>query len=67
MNQDNLSCSLLEKYLSVVTNAGFLQVTGYKYTVTDRGTQFLKAYPCFSERFDKAQSVMETLDSEREN
>jgi predicted transcriptional regulator len=66
MTQANLSFSLLEKYLNVVTNAGFLQLIDYKYVVTDRGTQFLKDYQRFSERYDKAQRVMESLDTERE-
>jgi predicted transcriptional regulator len=67
MTTANLSFNLLEKYLDIVTNAGFIHTSGNKYTLTEHGQQFLKAFRHFNERYERAQKLIEGLDSEREN
>jgi predicted transcriptional regulator len=66
MAQANLSFNLLEKYLALTNKAGFVQLIDYKYAVTQRGKNFLKEYKHFYERYDKAQKILESLDTERE-
>jgi len=62
----NLSFLLLEKYLDVAANAGFLQSEGTKYKITDYGRGFLKQYNGFKERDVKAQMMLEDLGYERD-
>ncbi len=62
----NLSFSLLEKYLEVASRAGFLQLNGSKYCLTELGQEFLREYKHFHERFDRAQRMLDSLVSERE-
>ena len=62
----NLSFSLLEKYLEVAKFAGFLQMSGSKYLLTELGQEFLREYKHFHERYDKAQRMLDSLGSERE-
>ena len=61
-----LSFSLLEKYLKVVMDAGFVRVEGSKYELTERGREFLNQYRFFIGRYVRAQKVLEVLDCERE-
>jgi predicted transcriptional regulator len=62
----NLSFSLLEKYLDVASRAGFLQIRGSKYHLTELGQEFLRDFKHFTERYDKAQRMLDSLGSERE-
>lgn len=61
-----LSFKLLEKYLDIAVNAGFIQVNCSIYYVTDRGQEFLQRYSGFRERCTTAQERLEALSSERE-
>ena len=61
-----LSFKLLEKYLDVAVNAGFVQVTGSVYFVTDRGQEFLQRYNRFRKRCTDAKELQEALIYERE-
>ena len=62
----NLSFSLLEKYLNVSLNAGFVKVEGPIYKLTNRGQEYLKQYKLFEERYTHVQKLLEALDNERE-
>lgn len=62
----NLSFSLLEKYLEVASQAGFLRMNGTKYYLTELGQEFLREYKYFHERYDRAQKMLDSLGSERE-
>ena len=62
----NLSFTLLEKYLEVVTAADFIKIRESKYTLSERGQEFLRQYNQFHERYDKAQQLLDALGSERE-
>jgi len=61
-----LSFKLLEKYLDITVNAGFVQVNGSIYFVTDRGQEFLQRYSGFRERSTNAKELLEALSSERD-
>jgi len=61
-----LSFKLLEKYLDVAISAGFVQLNGSIYFVTNRGQEFLQRYNEFHKRFSNAQELIEALSSERE-
>ncbi len=62
----NLSFSLLEKYLEVADRAGFIQMNGSKYHLTELGQEFLREYKHFHERYDHAKKMLASLGSERE-
>ena len=62
----NLSFSLLEKYLEVSCNAGFVQAEGGRYQLTELGREFLREYRHFHERYRQARKTMDSLCSERE-
>ena len=66
MLQANLSFSLLEKYLEVACNAGFVQPISGRYILTELGREFLREYTHFYERYDRARKTLESLGSERE-
>jgi predicted transcriptional regulator len=66
MYQANLSYSLLEKYLELVSNAGLLQSVNGKYLATELGKTFLKEYTRFNERYSHAQRTLDSLSSEKE-
>jgi predicted transcriptional regulator len=61
-----LSFALLEKYLKLVTESGFVRVEDFRYRLTERGREFLKQYRSFEDRYTKARMLLETLSSERE-
>jgi predicted transcriptional regulator len=61
----NLSFSMLEKYLEIAVEAEFLQFDDYRYSLTERGREFLREYKNFEERYIRAQTLLESLDSER--
>jgi predicted transcriptional regulator len=67
MYSAGLSFSLLEKYLGIVINAGFVRVAGSRYQLTKLGLDFLKQYKSFEQRYLKAQKLFEALECEREN
>ena len=62
----NLSFNLVEKYLEVACNAGFVQAGGGRYKLTELGKEFLREYRHFHERYHQAQKTLESLGSERE-
>ena len=66
MLMSNLSFSLLEKYLVVSIDAGFVQAWGSKYLMTKRGRDFLDQHINFEARYVKAQKLLDALICERE-
>jgi predicted transcriptional regulator len=62
----NLSFSLLEKYLSIALKYEFVRVENNRYSLTEHGREFLKQYRNFEDRYLRAQKVLESLSSERE-
>jgi predicted transcriptional regulator len=62
----NLSFKLLEKYLGVVVDAGFVRVVGSRFVLTEYGHEFLRQYRQFLERYVVAQHSLEALSCERE-
>lgn len=62
----NLSFLLLEKYLDISVRVGFVRVDGYKYTLTQKGSAFLKQYKQLDEQYYRAQKMLESLVSERD-
>jgi len=66
MFQANLSFSLLEKYLEVACNAGFVQPESGRYILTELGREFLREYNHFHELYDRARKTLDSLGSERE-
>jgi predicted transcriptional regulator len=66
MNMARLSFVLLEKYLGVVVDAGFVQVEGSRYKLTERGREFLRRYNHFEKRYVSGQKLLEALVCERQ-
>ncbi len=62
----NLSFKLLEKYLEVVLEVGFIQIEGSHYSLTGNGRDFLKRYKTFHDKYSKVQETLEALGSEHE-
>jgi predicted transcriptional regulator len=62
----NLSFKLLEKYLGLVVNAGFICVKGSQFVLTEHGEEFLRQYKEHKEHYIGARKMLETLDCERE-
>lgn len=65
MYKANLSYTLLGKYLDSALDLDFLQTTGSRYSLTEKGLEFLKQYRHFRERTLKAKALLEDLDRER--
>jgi predicted transcriptional regulator len=66
MDMARLSFALLEKYLEVVRAAGFVQVEGSKYEMTEKGQEFLKNYKHFLEHYVSGQKLLKALSRERQ-
>jgi predicted transcriptional regulator len=66
MNSANLSFALLEKYLKIVLDAGFLQVNDSIYQVTEKGQIFIEKYDELNQRNLEAQKLTKKLYIERE-
>jgi|WetSurMetagenome_2_1015567.scaffolds.fasta_scaffold24961_1 predicted transcriptional regulator len=66
MSEANLSFTLLEKYLDMALKAELVCPKEYKYTLTEKGREFLKKYKHFEVRYIRAQTLLKTLNSERE-
>ena len=66
MFQANLSFKLLQKYLEVAANAGFVQPDNGTYQLTELGEKFLNEYKHFLEHRDRALEMLDSLDVERE-
>ena len=62
----NLSFNLLEKYLAVALKSELVRVEDYRYSLTEHGREFLKQYRHFEECYIRAQTLLESLSSERE-
>jgi predicted transcriptional regulator len=62
----NLSFSLLEKYLDVAMDSGFIRIEDSRYQLTECGREFLKQYKLFEARYVGAQKMLEALSCERE-
>ena len=61
----NLSFKLLEKYLGVALNRGFIQVDGSNYGLTQRGEEFLSKFKSFQKKRFKVHTRLEELAQER--
>jgi predicted transcriptional regulator len=64
MNLANLSFSLLEKYLNLVVETGFVRTEGKKYKLTESGYEFLKSYQHFVKKHSLIADVLGDLDKE---
>ena len=53
----NLSYKLLEKYLDICLQSGFVEANGTKYTLTEHGATILKQYKQLHERYTNAQKI----------
>ena len=62
----NLSFSLLEKYLTVAMDSGFIRLEDSMYHLTERGQEYLRQYRLFEARYVGAQKLLEVLSCERE-
>jgi len=62
----NLSFKLLEKYLDICLQAGFVEANGTKYHLTEHGATILKQYKQLHERYNYAQKMFNNIVSERE-
>ena len=62
----NLSFKLLEKYLAVVKEAGFVHVKGSLYQLTEQGREFLKRYRLFHDKYSRVQESLESLGDEHD-
>jgi predicted transcriptional regulator len=66
MFRANLSFKLLEKYLDICLQSGFVESNGKKYTLTEQGATILKQYRQLHERYNNAQKMLNDMVSERE-
>jgi predicted transcriptional regulator len=66
MVSSNLSFKLLEKYLDICLQAGFIETNGTKYNLTEQGVIILKQYKQLYERYNNAQKMFNNLVLERE-
>jgi predicted transcriptional regulator len=62
----NLSFALLEKYLDICLQSGFIETNGTKYVPTEHGAIFLKEYKQLNVRYNNAQRMFNNLIAERE-
>jgi len=62
----NLSFNLLEKYLNVALDSGFIHLEDAKYHLTQSGQEYLKQYKTFEVRYNGAQKILEALSCEQE-
>jgi len=62
----NLSFRLLEKYLDVALEAGFVRLEGPRYELTENGFDFLNHYKNFLEHDAQARKLLEDLNFEWE-
>jgi predicted transcriptional regulator len=60
----NLSFKLLEKYLALVVDAGFVRVEGSLFSLTEHGHDFLKRYNEYNKNFIGAHKLLEDLECE---
>jgi predicted transcriptional regulator len=61
----NLSFKLLEKYLKIATNLGFIQQINSHYTLTDKGREFLTHYRLFRDKSLKVEVAAKSLEKDR--
>ena len=62
----NLSFKLLEKYLTITTQAGFIQLQDSNYRLTSLGQDFLERYRAFYTEYSKLQASLQALVNEQE-
>jgi predicted transcriptional regulator len=62
----NLSFGMLEKYLTIAMDSGFIRHDDCMYHLTERGHTFLEEYKSFEARYVDAQKMLEALCCERE-
>jgi predicted transcriptional regulator len=67
MNLANLSFVLLEKYLDLVIQVGFVQAEGTMYKLTDSGREFLKSYQRFHKRHSQIENDLGDLAREHKD
>ncbi len=61
----NLSFKLLEKYLGLSLQLGYIELEGSKYKVTKQGRIFLFRYKRFVRQHDLVQKSLQNLADER--
>jgi hypothetical protein len=61
----NLSFSLLEKYLKMLTSRGFLRFEDLKYEVTSKGQDFLSLHESYLEKKQKIHENLKDLENEK--
>jgi len=66
LNVANLSYKLLEKYLAAALNLGFVQRAGSKYSLTERGREFLKRYKKLQDKYLLVEQEFSLLMDKRE-
>jgi predicted transcriptional regulator len=64
MARANLSYKLLNKYLELTLDSGFIFFNGYTYQTTKSGQEFLSKYRLFNERFNKIQCSLAEINRE---
>ena len=62
----NLSYKLLEKYLTIAKEAGFIQLQDSIYQLTIQGEAFLEQYRAFYTEYSKLQASLQALGNEHE-
>ena len=63
----NLSFKLLEKYLALVVDVGFVYSESSKFYLTARGREFLRRYKDYAEHCVDAQKLIENLRIEKDS
>jgi hypothetical protein len=66
MSLANVSFMLLQKYLNITMNLGFIQPNGGSYGLTEEGKEFLLLYKQFQDRNCKVQKEVGDLAEQRE-
>ncbi|MCW4024997.1 MAG: winged helix-turn-helix domain-containing protein [Candidatus Bathyarchaeota archaeon] len=64
MLKANLNYTLVNKYLSIVMEFDLIKVEGSNYSLTSKGSAFLKQYWYIHERYVNTQALLETLNFE---
>ena len=65
MMKANLSYKLLQKYLAIAVNNGFISSDNSRYRLTSNGKVFLEEYNKYCDRLSKIQGLQKELDSRR--
>ena len=66
MKVANLSYKLLDKYLAAALSLGFVERSGAKYSLTERGRDFLKRYKQLQDQYLRVEQEFSLLINRRE-